>query len=220
LSPLRTATDRITPDRLRLLFGRHPELPAVPVEDPHFFGGGALEDAGIRALLPATMTPASVLVPLVDRSAGMTVLLTERASHLKRHPGQIALPGGRREAHDADVVATALRETREEIGLDPARVEVVGRLREHIVLTGYRITPVVGIVTPVFDLALDHSEVASTFEVPLDFLADDGNRQWTTRNFGGRDFRMAEYHYGERRIWGATAAMLVTLVRELDGRRA
>lgn len=214
-----TAPDRITPDRLRLLFGRHPELPAIPVEDPHFFGGGALEDEGIRALLPPSMTPASVLVPLVDRPAGMTVLLTERASHLKHHPGQIAFPGGRREAHDVDVVATALRETHEEIGLDPARVEVVGRLREHVVLTGYRITPVVGIVMPVFDLVLDQSEVASTFEVPLEFLVDDANRRWTQRSFGGREFRMAEYHYGERRIWGATAAMLVTLVRELGGRR-
>lgn len=219
MSPLSTASDRITPDRLRHLFGRHPELPAIPVEDPHFFGGGVLEDADIRALLPATMTPASVLVPLIDRPAGMTVLLTERASHLKRHPGQIAFPGGRREAHDADVIATALRETHEEIGLDPGHVEVVGRLREHIVLSGYRITPVVGIVTPVFDLILDRSEVASTFEVPLEFLADAGNRRWATRSFGGREFRMAEYHYGERRIWGATAAMLVTLVRELGGHR-
>ena len=183
------------------------------------FGTALLDDERLRPLLPPTITPAAVLVPLVDRAAGLTVLLTERATDLKHHAGQVAFPGGRREAHDSGPVATALRETEEEIGLASRHVEVVGCLEDYIVVTGYRITPVVALVRPGFDLALDLREVAGTFEVPLSFVLDPCNLRWIERHYAGVPLKVAEFDYEGRRVWGATAAMLVALVRHLDRSR-
>jgi len=161
------------------------------------------------------LRPASVLVPIVARNEGLTVLLTRRTERLRHHSGQVAFPGGREEAHDASPEATALRETREEIGLDPVHVELVGRLEEYRTGTGFRITPVVGILRPPFELLADAGEVDEIFEVPLSFLFDPANHAKRSRHIGERTVAFYEIEYGGNVIWGATAAMLVRFYRRL-----
>ena len=162
-----------------------------------------------------TPTPAAVLVPLVNRPEGLQVLLTERSADLPDHPGQISFPGGRVEADDASLAAAALREAAEEVGLAPAQVSVLGHLSEYETVTGYRVTPIVGWVEPPLELALDPVEVADVFEVPLAFLMDPAHQQRHFRMLGAlrRDFWAIPY--GDRYIWGATAAMLLILDRTL-----
>ncbi|NTV10705.1 MAG: CoA pyrophosphatase [Zoogloea sp.] len=163
------------------------------------------------------LNPAAVLVPLVVRDEGVNVLLTRRTDHLHHHPGQISFPGGRMEAEDASPVVTALRETREEIGLAEDRVELLGSLPMYRTGTGFEVTPVVGLVLPPFELTLDAFEVAEAFEVPLVFLLDESNHQRHRIEVRGE---MREYYampYKEHYIWGATAGMLVTLHRFLSG---
>ena len=158
---------------------------------------------------------ASVLVPIVDRAPEPTVLFTQRTAHLKNHSGQISFPGGRAEASDASAELTALRETWEEVGLAAERIELLGRLSDYHTRTGYRVTPVVGIVRPPFDLSPDANEVAEVFEVPLAFLLDARNHQKHTRKFGGEQREFFAIPYENRYIWGATAGMLVNLHRFL-----
>ena len=166
------------------------------------------------------LIPAAVLVPLVERADGFTVLLTQRTADLKAHAGQISFPGGRIEAEDADAVAGALRETWEEIGLPAQHIEVLGTLDAYSTVTGYEVTPVVAAVTPPFDLKPDPVEVADIFEVPLAFFLDPDNHQRHSRVLGtegGRAILRAFYAipYGERYIWGATAGMLINLYEVL-----
>jgi 8-oxo-dGTP pyrophosphatase MutT (NUDIX family) len=167
-----------------------------------------------RRFFPAQPVPAAVLVPLVERP-DLTVLLTQRATQLRNHAGQISFPGGRIEAEDASPRAAALREAREEIGLQASFVSVVGYLPDHIVFTGFRVTPVVGFVTPGFELLLDSEEVADTFEVPLSFIFDPANHRPQRRRsaFSGEELEFSDIPFGERNIWGATAGMLLTLYR-------
>ncbi len=160
---------------------------------------------------PAALRPAAVLVPVVVREPDLTVLFTQRAVHLKEHSGQVSFPGGRVHAEDASPEETALREAREEIGLDPARVELLGRMPEYYTRTGFRITPVVGIVTPPFDLRADANEVEEIFEVPLVFLLDPANRRRESREWQGELRYFFSMPYEGRYIWGATAGMLVNL---------
>ncbi|MBP6515278.1 MAG: CoA pyrophosphatase [Steroidobacteraceae bacterium] len=169
-------------------------------------------------MFPPNPTPAAVLVPIVDRGDALSVLLTERSSGLKHHAGQVSFPGGRLEPHDEGPVEGALRETEEEIGLGREFVEVVGYLPDHMIISGYQVTPVVAMVREGFTLALDSSEVAGTFEVPLSHLFDPASRVTRRRRVAGSDI---EYDAGEvpwdgRLIWGATAGMLFTLHQLLD----
>jgi len=165
---------------------------------------------------PATLRPAAVLVPVVARVPDPTILFTRRASHLKDHSGQVSFPGGRVHAEDASPDATALREAREEIGLDPGRVELLGRMPEYLTRTGFRVTPVVGIVTPPFELQPDANEVEEIFEVPLPFLLDPANRRRQSRVWQGETRWFYEMPYQGHYIWGATAGMLVNLANHLS----
>ena len=160
---------------------------------------------------------AAVLVPLVARDDGVSVLLTLRTAHLSNHAGQVAFPGGRIEDTDADALAAALRETEEEIGLSRAYVEPIGRLDRYVTRTGFMVTPIVALVHPPFDLALDPHEVADAFEVPLDFLLDPVNRKKHFNEFQGRRRYYYVFPYPDRHIWGATAGMLVNLADVLTG---
>ena len=159
--------------------------------------------------------PAAVLVPLVNRDDGLTVLFTERSLDLPDHPGQISFPGGRIEPEDRDAGVAALREAYEEVGLSQQRVTLLGRLAEYETVTGYRVTPVVGWIEPPFDVTPDPVEVADVFEVPLSFLLEPANQQRHFRMIGDRRRDYYAIPYGERYIWGATAAMLLILDRTL-----
>lgn len=160
-----------------------------------------------------SLTSAAVLIPIVLRESGPTILLTQRTAHLRDHAGQVSFPGGRCEPDDASPVATALREAQEEVGLDPAQVEVIGQLPVYSTGTGFSVTPVVGLVTPPLNLKLDDFEVAEAFEPPLDFLLDVANHQRHQIEIRGA---LREYWAMPWRgyyIWGATAGMLVSLQR-------
>ncbi len=163
------------------------------------------------------LTPAAVLVPLVARPGGLQVLLTQRTDHLHDHAGQVSFPGGRCEHSDANSVETALRETREEIGLAEDFIEVVGLLDDYETGTGFRVTPVVSFVSEGFNLVLDSFEVAEVFEVPLDYLFDPANLQTRSRAFAGRRRNYYVFEYQDRVIWGATAGMLMNLYRRVSG---
>ncbi len=178
-------------------------------------GLSAEQTDALRQHLPTTLAHAAVMVPIVDRPEGLTVLLTQRASHLKKHAGQISFPGGRIEPGDAGPWEAALRETREEIGLDPALASFAGYLHDHLVITGYLITPAVAFVQPGFDLRLDLTEVEDAFEVPLEFILDPCNHVASTRVFAGHSFTTHDIPYGHRHIWGATAGMLLSLCHVL-----
>ena len=159
------------------------------------------------------LTAASVLMPLVLRPEGLSMLLTMRTAHLTDHPGQISFPGGRAEAWDSSAIDTALRETEEEIGLARRHVDVLGCLPEYITGTGYRVTPVVALLTPPFTLQPDPNEVADIFEVPLQYLMNGMHHQRLSvelpQGQGRRQFYAMPY---ERFfIWGATAGMLRNL---------
>jgi 8-oxo-dGTP pyrophosphatase MutT (NUDIX family) len=172
--------------------------------------GGHLSPA-LRAVLDQPARAASVLLTLLERHGGLTVLFTERAAHLKDHAGQISFPGGRIAERGETAVDAALREAHEEIGLDPAEVEVLGALDDLLTGTGFLITPVVGYVASgEFVAAPDPTEVAGVFEVPLDFICEPASIVETYRERLGTRFRTYELRHGGYRIWGATAAILVS----------
>jgi 8-oxo-dGTP pyrophosphatase MutT (NUDIX family) len=160
-------------------------------------------------------TPASVLVPIVAHPDAMTVLFTQRTSQLRSHSGQVSFPGGRAEPEDPTAEFTALREAGEEIGLKAEQVEIIGRLPDYLTRTGYRVTPVIGLLTPPLHLAPDPREVQEVFEVPLEFLLDPRNHQRQTREFQGRSVAFYAMAYGERYIWGVTAGILINFYRQL-----
>lgn len=201
----------MTMNRLRACFVGQRDVCMLPIGDDFHGDDGARKDQLSERGGLTTGRPAAVLIPLVVREPSLTVLLTKRTEHLHHHPGQISFPGGRVEAADDSPVSTALRETEEEIGLSRERVELLGMLPPYLTGTGFRVTPVVGLVHPPFELRPDSFEVAEVFEVPLAFLLDPANRKRHRMMYRGR---MREYYalpYGDYYIWGATAGMLVCL---------
>lgn len=159
--------------------------------------------------------PAAVLVPLVDHPEGLTVLLTQRSDSLPDHPGQISFPGGRQEPDDASPAHAALREAREEIGLDAGRVCVLGQLDPYETVSGYRVIPVVGWVSSPITLTPDPLEVAEVFEVPFAHFSEPANFHLRSRVVNGLERPYYEAPYRNYYIWGATAAMLLMLHRTL-----
>ena len=200
--------ERLHPDALRERFAMPPAwTPEIP-------GDGARFD------LQRPPAAASVLVPLVMRGDGLHVLLTMRTAHLRDHAGQISFPGGRVEDHDVDAVATALRETEEEVGLDRRHIEVIGALPTYSTVTGFVVTPIVALVEPDFTLNIDGFEVAEAFEVPLPFLMTPAHHRRHLWHAAGVQRRFLSMPWqglgddGQQRsyfIWGATAAMLRNL---------
>jgi len=165
------------------------------------------------------LTPAAVLVGLVERPGGLTVLLTLRTDHLDDHAGQVSFPGGRTDPGDADAEATALREAEEEIGLARHLVRPIARLDTYLTRTGFEVTPVVALVTPPPAFALDPVEVAAVFEVPLAHAALAANYRRQSRLWQGRERHFYVLPWQDHYIWGATAGMLVNLAELLGGER-
>lgn len=176
-------------------------------------------DEGVReveaSLKPPVLVPAAVLFPIVLHSNGPTVLLTRRTEQLRDHPGQISFPGGRIDAGDRSPEDAALREAMEEVGLDSRHIEIIGFLPEYRTITGYRVTPVVGFVTPPFNLQPGASEVAEVFEVPLSFLLDPKNHQRHSRETPAGTRHFFAMPYEGYFIWGATAGIIVSLARAM-----
>ena len=200
----------VTPQSLRARFQAPRDWQHEMLGDGQFTapdGAGGLI-AGLTA--GEAYKPAAVLIPLVQR-ASLTLLLTQRPLHMKHHPGQISFPGGRVEASDTDAIATALRETQEEIGLARKHIEIIGTLPAYHTVTNYAVTPVVALVQPPFELTLDANEVADAFEVPLEFLLDPANHEKRSRAWFGRERHFYAMPHGDKFIWGATAAMLRNL---------
>jgi 8-oxo-dGTP pyrophosphatase MutT (NUDIX family) len=194
-------------EKLKSVNGRAPQR-------RHGFAPGMRGDHSLNSedmRHPGPLTPAAVLVPLVDRAEGMTVLLTQRAAHLNDHAGQISFPGGRMEAQDLNPQHAALREALEEVGLPPEHVTPVARLDDYETRTGFLIYPIVGIVQPPFPVKTDPFEVADVFEVPLSFILDRRNHRIESRFFKGYQRQFYVLPYEQRYIWGATAGMLVNL---------
>ena len=161
-------------------------------------------------------TPVGVLVPLIDREDGLTVLLIRRADEMNKHAGQVAFPGGRVDEEDADTVAAALREAHEEVGIPPDTVDVLGCLDPYLTITGFEVMPVVGVVSPPLPAFIpEPTEVAEIFEVPLSFLLDPTNHQKVRRKINGLDRAYYAMPYESHNIWGATAGMIVNLYEVL-----
>lgn len=205
--------DALTASGLRARFAntQMPEDPLDVVMPP----GLSRWPHRMQEKLEGPLKPAGVLVPLMQREEGLSILLTQRAAHLKHHAGQVSFPGGRMEPHDVDVQAAALRETHEEVGIEPGQVDVIGYLRTMPTITGFAVTPIVGLVEEAPALVVDRKEVEYAFEVPLAHVLNERNDQLVDRDYEGRRFSMIEFHYGGERIWGATAYMLVAFRRFL-----
>lgn len=164
-------------------------------------------------LLPPALAEAAVLVGLVARPDGEHLLLTRRTDSLRQHAGQIAFPGGRCDAADPSLVAAALRETEEEVGIAPGLIEPLGFLDPYATITGFRVTPVLARIAPGYRLRLQAAEVAEAFEVPLAYLLDPANCEQVGADFHGRMRHYWQIRYGRHQIWGATAAMILNLRR-------
>jgi len=204
----KVATKFLEPAGLRARLQSPPEWqPEITDENRHVIAS----DIIAKRQAAGKVTKAAVLIPLLLKEDGLSVLLTQRTNHLRDHAGQISFPGGRMDPGDQSPNDTALRESQEEIGLDPRRVEIIGHLPQYLTVSGYSVTPVVGLVQAQAEYVLDEFEVADVFEVPLSFLLDPANHQvrlWQSEQGGRRFYSMP---YENRFIWGATAGMLRNL---------
>jgi 8-oxo-dGTP pyrophosphatase MutT (NUDIX family) len=204
----KVAPEFLQPEALKVRLQYQPEWqPEITDENRHVIA----TDIIAKRQAAGKVTRAAVLIPLLLKEDGLSVLLTQRTNHLRDHAGQISFPGGRMDPEDLSPDDTALRESQEEIGLDPSRVEIVGHLPQYLTVSGYSVTPVVALVQPQAEYVLDAFEVADVFEVPLQFLLDPANHQvrmWQSEQGGRRFYSMP---YENRFIWGATAGMLRNL---------
>ena len=182
-----------------------PEDPLAVVMPP----GSREWPADLRRKMCEGLKPAGVLIPIIEHADSLSVLLTQRSSELMHHAGQVSFPGGSMESADADITQTALRETHEEVGIRPEQVDVAGYLPPMLTVTGFAVTPIVGLVEADISLTLDEREVEFAFEVPLSFLLDDKNQRSSQRELRGVIVPIIEFNYERRRIWGATANILV-----------
>lgn len=198
--------DAITADWLRQRFAEGSSARAKDVQHLH------------QMTIPlAALRPAAVLVPLVLRPSGMTVLLTKRTAHLKDHAGQVSFPGGRCEPEDGSPIRTAIREAEEEVGLESRQIEVLGTLPDYDTGTGFHVVPVVALIHPPLNLKLDDFEVADVFEPPLSFILDRDNHQRHRVEARGKLREFWAMPWEDYYIWGATAGMLVSLYHYLYG---
>lgn len=204
----KVAAEFLEPAGLRVrLQSPPPWQPEITDENRHVIAA----DIITQRQAAGKVTKAAVLIPLLLKENGLSVLLTQRTNHLRDHAGQISFPGGRMDPEDQSPNDTALRESKEEIGLEPGRVEIIGHLPQYLTVSGYSVTPVVGLVQTQAEYVLDEFEVADVFEVPLSFLLDPANHQvrvWQSEQGGRRFYSMP---YENRFIWGATAGMLRNL---------
>lgn len=181
------------------------------------------DDYGDHRLNPALrdmivrdgLRDAAVMIAVVDHPGDATLLLTQRTVHLRNHSGQIAFPGGRIDPEDATPEDAALRETEEEVGLDPSLIDIIGRMPDYVTGSGYRIAPVLGVVTPGFDLTINPDEVDAAFEVPLRFLMDPANHRRESRLWNEQERFFYTMPYGDRYIWGVTAGIIHALYERL-----
>jgi 8-oxo-dGTP pyrophosphatase MutT (NUDIX family) len=206
--------------RARILRRFEGTQPRHELADWRLLGVDAEHSRRLQRHFPADPVPAAVLVALVDRPEGLTVLLTQRASQLTKHAAQISFPGGRLEESDPDIASAAVREAQEEIGLDPQRVRVFGYLPDHLVISGFRVTPVLSLVTPPFSLVPNPAEVAEVFEVPVSHVFDRNNHKARLRRVGDEDLLLYDIPWQGQNIWGATAGMLLTFVRMVEKEEA
>jgi 8-oxo-dGTP pyrophosphatase MutT (NUDIX family) len=185
------------------------------IDPPHGYGDHYLNPDLADLILGQQLRDAAVLIPIVDHPEGASLILTKRADSLRSHSGQIAFPGGRIDPEDVSPEAAALRESEEEIGLAPEKVEVIGRMPDYVSGSGYRIAPVFGIVSPGFRLSINPDEVDAAFEVPLSFLMDPANHSRLSRTWQDRQRYFYAMPFGERYIWGVTAGIIRTLYERL-----
>ncbi len=184
-----------------------------PQAAPQKFLSGDLGIDHLPAMVPSEKTgrKAAVLMPLVERDGGYNLILTRRTDHLTAHPGQVAFPGGRKEEADPDLIQTALRETKEEIGIDARYVNILGEIGLYRTFSGYHITPVLGVLGGNYTVTPDPNEVADVFEVPLTFLLNPDNHQHLSKEFKGFERHYYAMPYEDYYIWGVTAGILVKL---------
>lgn len=186
--------------------------------DPTFVGEPDADALWPRALFEefgANLKPAGVLIPVLQRSAGLSVLLTQRSRQLRYHAGQVSFPGGRMEDSDESIVATALRETHEEVGISPSVVSVIGCLQPTPTISGFAVTPAIGLIRDVPEFLLDPAEVSAAFEVPLNYLLDSSVYRHSVREYRGVSIPMLEFEYSGQRVWGATAMMISVFIKKI-----
>lgn len=200
-------------DRCARALAPRPPGPDEPTANPR--GDHSLDPDGSAVVPPPPHRRAAVLVPIVTRAAGLHLVLTQRAAHLRDHSGQIALPGGKIDPAETPREA-ALREANEEIGLDPAAVRPLGYLDPYLSATGFLVNPMIGLVDPAAHFRPNPAEVAEIFEVPLPFLMDRERYQLRSREWQGRTRYFYALPFGERMIWGVTAGILNNMRERLS----